>query len=260
MFCCGSLMSQVLQWTQFCALICSRRPLGAAALLRRSLLIYGVGGVIAPFIGIKLIDVLLAILQQLGVQTASLLTLLGAAGLAVALSLQGSLANFASGLLVLSFRMVRVGDQIEIGELLPGGFRTVFVIRDRIVGDKPRAVAEELVDGDRPLAVVVEFGQQAAEPVAQPQLALFDQDHDRGRRGDRLGERGHVEDRVARHRFRRRTDGATPGRAGIGDESSTADQDDRAGDLPALDGPVDGAIDPLEPARIEAQGRRIGRR
>jgi K+-transporting ATPase ATPase B chain len=35
------------------------RPLGAAPLLRRSLLIYGVGGVIAPFIGIKLIDLLL---------------------------------------------------------------------------------------------------------------------------------------------------------------------------------------------------------
>jgi potassium-transporting ATPase ATP-binding subunit len=36
------------------------RPLGAAALLRRSLLIYGVGGVIAPFVGIKLIDMALA--------------------------------------------------------------------------------------------------------------------------------------------------------------------------------------------------------
>ncbi|HVO10363.1 MAG TPA: potassium-transporting ATPase subunit KdpB, partial [Vicinamibacteria bacterium] len=36
------------------------RPLGAAALLRRSLLIYGVGGVVAPFVGIKLIDMLLA--------------------------------------------------------------------------------------------------------------------------------------------------------------------------------------------------------
>ena len=35
------------------------RPLGAAALLRRNLLIYGVGGIIAPFIGIKIIDVLL---------------------------------------------------------------------------------------------------------------------------------------------------------------------------------------------------------
>jgi K+-transporting ATPase ATPase B chain len=35
------------------------RPIGAAALLRRNLLIYGLGGVIAPFIGIKIIDVIL---------------------------------------------------------------------------------------------------------------------------------------------------------------------------------------------------------
>jgi K+-transporting ATPase ATPase B chain len=38
------------------------RPLGAAALLRRSLLIYGVGGVIAPFLGIKVIDLALSAL------------------------------------------------------------------------------------------------------------------------------------------------------------------------------------------------------
>jgi small conductance mechanosensitive channel len=79
--------------------------------------------------------VLLAVLQQLGVPMASLLTLVGAAGLAIALSLQGSLANFASGLLVLAFRMVRVGDLIELGdvrgrvtELLP--FHTVVVTLD----------------------------------------------------------------------------------------------------------------------------------
>jgi K+-transporting ATPase ATPase B chain len=35
------------------------RPVGAAALLRRNLAIYGVGGIIAPFIGIKIIDVLI---------------------------------------------------------------------------------------------------------------------------------------------------------------------------------------------------------
>jgi K+-transporting ATPase ATPase B chain len=39
------------------------RPLGAAALLRRNLLLYGLGGIIAPFIGIKLIDVLLSYLR-----------------------------------------------------------------------------------------------------------------------------------------------------------------------------------------------------
>ncbi len=35
------------------------RPLGAAALLRRNLLIYGLGGIVAPFIGIKIIDVVI---------------------------------------------------------------------------------------------------------------------------------------------------------------------------------------------------------
>ena len=39
------------------------RPVGADALLRRNLLIWGLGGVIAPFIGIKLIDVLLTYLR-----------------------------------------------------------------------------------------------------------------------------------------------------------------------------------------------------
>jgi K+-transporting ATPase ATPase B chain len=36
------------------------RPMGAAAVLRRNLLIYGVGGLIAPFVGIKLIDVIIS--------------------------------------------------------------------------------------------------------------------------------------------------------------------------------------------------------
>jgi small conductance mechanosensitive channel len=64
-----------------------------------------------------LVVVLLAVLQQFGLETTSLLTLLGTAGLAVALSLQGSLANFASGLLLLAFRTVRIGDSIEVGDV-----------------------------------------------------------------------------------------------------------------------------------------------
>jgi potassium-transporting ATPase ATP-binding subunit len=39
------------------------RPVGAAALLRRNLLIYGLGGVIAPFVGIKLIDIVVSLLH-----------------------------------------------------------------------------------------------------------------------------------------------------------------------------------------------------
>ena len=39
------------------------RPVGAAALLRRNLAIYGIGGIIAPFIGIKIIDVIIRALR-----------------------------------------------------------------------------------------------------------------------------------------------------------------------------------------------------
>ncbi|WP_008314341.1 mechanosensitive ion channel family protein [Leptolyngbya sp. PCC 6406] len=55
----------------------------------------------------------IAALNRLGVQTASLIALLGAAGLAVGLALQGSLANFAAGVLLLIFRRFQVGDLIE---------------------------------------------------------------------------------------------------------------------------------------------------
>ncbi len=57
--------------------------------------------------------VVLAALAQLGIQTTSFIAVLGAAGLAVGLALQGSLANFASGVLLLVFRPFKVGDYIE---------------------------------------------------------------------------------------------------------------------------------------------------
>jgi small conductance mechanosensitive channel len=68
--------------------------------------------------GLLLLVIIIGVLQQLGVETASLLTILATAGLAVALSLQNTLANFTAGLLLLAFRMVRVGDVIDVG-----GFR-----------------------------------------------------------------------------------------------------------------------------------------
>lgn len=55
----------------------------------------------------------IATLGQLGVQTASLVAVIGAAGLAVGLALQGSLSNFAAGVLMVIFRPCRVGDYVE---------------------------------------------------------------------------------------------------------------------------------------------------
>lgn len=59
--------------------------------------------------------VIIATLGQLGINTTSLLALLGAAGLAVGLALKDSLANFASGVLLILFRPFRIGDSIEGG-------------------------------------------------------------------------------------------------------------------------------------------------
>jgi small conductance mechanosensitive channel len=57
--------------------------------------------------------VVLAALSQLGIQTTSFIAVIGAAGLAIGLALQGSLANFASGFLMILFRPFKVGDFIE---------------------------------------------------------------------------------------------------------------------------------------------------
>jgi len=53
------------------------------------------------------------VIAQLGVQTSSFIAILGAASLAIGLSLQGSLANFAGGVLILIFKPFKVGDFIE---------------------------------------------------------------------------------------------------------------------------------------------------
>ena len=59
--------------------------------------------------------VIIAAIGKLGVQTASFVAVLGAAGLAVGLALQGSLANFAAAVLLTIFRPFKIGDFIEAG-------------------------------------------------------------------------------------------------------------------------------------------------
>jgi small conductance mechanosensitive channel len=64
---------------------------------------------------ILMLFVIVASLDQLGVDTTSLVAILGAAGLAIGLSLQGSLQNFAAGVMLLVFRPFKAGDFIEAG-------------------------------------------------------------------------------------------------------------------------------------------------
>tara|TARA_B110000285_G_C15034591_1_gene568552 strand:- start:303 stop:1148 length:846 start_codon:yes stop_codon:yes gene_type:complete len=66
------------------------------------------------FINISLKGILFVlVITQLGVKSSSLVAIVGAAGLAIGLALQGSLANFAGGVLILIFKPFKVGDWIE---------------------------------------------------------------------------------------------------------------------------------------------------
>ena len=58
---------------------------------------------------------LIAVLQMFGIETTSLIAVLGAAGLAVGLALQGTLSNFAAGVMLLVFRPFKIGDFVEAG-------------------------------------------------------------------------------------------------------------------------------------------------
>lgn len=64
---------------------------------------------------IVIIAVVLAALGRLGIQTTSFVAIIGAAGLAIGLALQGSLANFAAGFLMVVFRPFKKGDYVEAG-------------------------------------------------------------------------------------------------------------------------------------------------
>ncbi len=64
---------------------------------------------------VLLLFVIIAALSQLGINTTSLVALLGAAGLAIGLSLQSSLSNFASGVMLIMFRPFTKGDFVEAG-------------------------------------------------------------------------------------------------------------------------------------------------
>jgi len=64
-----------------------------------------------------MVIVLVMVLGQFGVQTASILAALGAAGLAIGLALQGTLQNIAAGIMLLILRPFRVGETIEAGAI-----------------------------------------------------------------------------------------------------------------------------------------------
>lgn len=64
---------------------------------------------------VVIVFTVIALLDQFGVETTSLVAVLGAAGLAIGLALQGTLSNLAAGVMLLIFRPFRVGQFVEVG-------------------------------------------------------------------------------------------------------------------------------------------------
>jgi small conductance mechanosensitive channel len=110
--------------------------------------------VLVKFLGsilytLLLVAVIIAAVDQLGVNTTSLLAIFGAAGLAVGLALQGSLSNFAAGVMLILFRPFKTGDFIEAAgiagvveqitvfttNMRTGDNRSIIVPNSKIFGD-----------------------------------------------------------------------------------------------------------------------------
>jgi small conductance mechanosensitive channel len=88
---------------------------------------------------------IVAVLGQFGVQTTSLIAILGAAGLAIGLALQGTLSNVASGVMLLILRPFRVRERIKVADATGpvreiGLFRTTILTDDGIYVSVPNAI------------------------------------------------------------------------------------------------------------------------
>ena len=93
---------------------------GIRSLIRKALSKWNVDVTLVKFIATLsyfsiMAFVIVAALAQIGVQTASFVAIVGAAAFAVGLALQGSLANFASGVLIILFKPFKAGDYVEGG-------------------------------------------------------------------------------------------------------------------------------------------------
>ncbi|MCB0271732.1 MAG: mechanosensitive ion channel [Bdellovibrionales bacterium] len=75
---------------------------------------------------------IVTVIQMVGVKTTSIVAVIGAAGLAVGLALQGSLSNFAGGILILIFKPFQVGDYIRAGGL-EGTVRAIQVFHTELI-------------------------------------------------------------------------------------------------------------------------------
>jgi small conductance mechanosensitive channel len=116
----------------------------------------------------------IAVLQQIGVQTTSVLAVLGAASLAIGLALQGGLSNVAAGVMILLLRPYRIGDRVELAGVV-GRVRGLDLFTTRlhdldnlvVIIPNSKVMAEKIVNYSMPDSrrIVMEFGIDLADDV-----------------------------------------------------------------------------------------------
>ncbi|MCW4468688.1 mechanosensitive ion channel [Flavobacterium sp. MFBS3-15] len=106
------------------------------------------------------------VIDQLGVKTTSLMAALGAAGIAIGLALQGSLSNFAGGLLIILFKPFRVGDYIE-AQGQAGTVNSIQIFSTRIITGNNQVIY--MPNGALSNGTIKNFSQ---EPLRRAEILL----------------------------------------------------------------------------------------
>lgn len=120
------------------------------------------------------IIVLIATLAQLGVQTASIIAVLGAAGLAIGLALQGTLQNIAAGIMLLALRPLRAGETVSVVGKADGTVEEVglFLTQFRQADGTQVTLPNSLVWGNP----IINFSRNGTRRIDVQVGILFDQD------------------------------------------------------------------------------------
>lgn len=120
------------------------------------------------------IVVLIAVLARLGVQTASIIAVLGAAGLAIGLALQGTLQNIAAGIMLLALRPLRAGESVSVVGKADGTVEEVglFLSRFRQADGTQVTLPNSLVWGN----AIINFSRNGSRRIEVQIGILYGQD------------------------------------------------------------------------------------
>lgn len=160
--------------------ICLAKFSGEA--LKKVLVKRGIDNTVTQFFSallryVLMIIFIVAALQRIGVETSSIVAIIGAAGLAVGLALQGSLANFAAGVMLVTFRPVRAGEYAMVGSVAGtiqeiNIFSTTLTTPDNkiVVVPNGKIIAGEITNFTRQKVRRVDLSISVANSVALPQV------------------------------------------------------------------------------------------